>query len=265
MTVLLGHAVSNEFGTAHGGAMGDQTGKEITTRPWYSSGNGWEYLLICRDPAMRENAAQYMEAIQANEAYGYSQDSGQRWNGYKAILANNGVVDGASGDFDCATLCLACYLLSGLAHAASGYTGSMYSSLMATGMFIAYSDAAHLTSDAYAVRGALYLRKGHVAMALSNGRLASVDADEPDDALDDAPSGEDVETEAPYVLVLRKSVSVRVGASKQSALLGIAHQGDHLAFCEKDPSTGWYRVMWNGAPAYISNRADLTRLVGADT
>ena len=116
-----------------------------------------------------DRAATFMEQIVPDPAFGYSQHAEQRWSGYKAIVANGGKVKGAKGDFDCSTLCLACYILAGLDHAPSGYTGSMYKTIMATGAFDAYTDAAYLSSGDYAKRGALYLRKGHVAMALNDG------------------------------------------------------------------------------------------------
>ena len=43
MAVRIGHASIDENGNASGGRAGDQTGKELCTRDWYTK--GWNVLL----------------------------------------------------------------------------------------------------------------------------------------------------------------------------------------------------------------------------
>ena len=169
MAVRIGHAVSDERGGKTGGIPGDQTGKEIRIDTWYARKDGWDYYLECKDAQMAERAARYMERICAGN-FGYSQEQKARWSGYRAIAAVCGFVEGACGDFDCSSLAIACYILAGLTHPASGYTGSMRASLQKTGMFAAYTDPPRLVTSDYARRGSLYLKEGaHVLMCLEDG------------------------------------------------------------------------------------------------
>ena len=43
------HASINEKGTITGGAPGDQTGKEICVRSFYTPSYGWDYVLRCKE------------------------------------------------------------------------------------------------------------------------------------------------------------------------------------------------------------------------
>lgn len=266
MTVRLGHAVMDEYGKngKDGSQIGDQTGKEIAVRDWYASGSGWQYLLVCTDSEMADRAASYMEQICADRNFGYSQKAGQRWSGYKAIVANGGKVKGARGDFDCATLCISCYILAGLNHAASGYTGSMCASLMATGKFRSHEDTQHLSSGDYAKRGALYLRRGHVAMALNDGPLAGgaipiIGSAPPVNEEVQPPPNEEVD--GPSVRVIGGNVNVRTGPGTLYPVLFTAHRGDTFPFGEVDDDTGWYGIETAYGPAFISNKASLTEFM----
>lgn len=166
--IKIGHAVYDENGKSSGGKLGDQTGREIRTQEWYVSGNGWDYLLVCLDKALAEKAAAIMSAICSNNAYGYSQTA--RWTGYNSIEANGGNIAKGKGDFDCSSLVLSCYIFAGLNIPADGYTGNLRSKLVATGKFKAYKASKYVSTDAYAERGALYLREGHhVCMSLEAG------------------------------------------------------------------------------------------------
>jgi len=44
MSVKLGSARIDENGQAHGGAAGDQIGKEVSTQSWYAHSKGWVLL-----------------------------------------------------------------------------------------------------------------------------------------------------------------------------------------------------------------------------
>ena len=245
MEVKIGHAVQDERGKASGGALGDQTGKEILVTTWYNRAGGWDVYLECTDTGLAERAARYMERICAGN-YGYSQSA--RWTGYKAIKAAGGNVEAAKGDFDCSSLVVSCYIFAGLNHAATGYTGSIRKSLLATGKFREYTDAKHLASADYAKRGGLYLKAGkHVLMCLSDGSKA----------------GQSTATglPPPYIEVIGGSVNVRKQASTSGALLFTAHRGDAFQYVAPDMNTGWHGICTHKGAAFISNRANLTRLV----
>ena len=164
MGIKIGHASIDENGKIAGGKAGDQTGKEICTREWYSK--PWNVYLVCTDPKLAEKAAKIMEQICANINFGY--DQSQRTTGYDSILING--ISRARGEFDCSTLIAACYKIAGLPISIHNTTATLRKALLDTGKFKAYTDKAHIASDEYAKRGAIYLREGkHVVMALENG------------------------------------------------------------------------------------------------
>ena len=70
MSVLIGHASISEEGTING-TKGDNNGKEVCTRTWYSK--PWEYMAIHPDPSVRERHAKAIEQACANNHIGYGQ------------------------------------------------------------------------------------------------------------------------------------------------------------------------------------------------
>ncbi len=165
MPIKIGHASIDERGKISGGKAGDQTGKEIRIREWYSK--PWNIYLECIDKGIADKAASFMDQICADNNYGYDQI--ERWTGYYAIRKNADQVAGAKGEFDCSSLVITCYLLAGVAMSADGYTGNLKSKLLATGKFKCYADKKYLLTDTYAKRGAIYLKEGnHVVMALED-------------------------------------------------------------------------------------------------
>lgn len=248
MSILIGHAVMDENGGIDGAMMGDQTGKEITTRKWYKRTGGWNAYLQPLDLSMAENAATYMRLICDNAAYGYSQPN--RWTGYKAIQAlvkkGASVTDAiaqSNGDFDCSSLVISCYIFAGLDHAASGYTGSIAKSFKATGKFKLLAEDKYIGSDTYAQRGGVYVGKGHTLMCLENG------------------SGHEEPVTGAYVLVKGGSVHVREGAGTEYPKLYTAHAGDKLPYQEIDEDTGWYWVDTPHGIGCISGKKNLTVLI----
>lgn len=246
MSVKIGHAVQDEHGGSTGAMPGDQTGEEIRIQNWYNRSGGWTYYLECTDATLAERAAKLMEQICNSPAFGYSKTT--RWTGYNAIKANGGKVDGAAdSNFDCSSLCIACYVLAGLNHKASGYTGSMKSTLLATGKFKAYTDAEHVTSCDYAKRGGLYLAPGkHVAMVLSDGPKAE--------------KSEADEIDPPYVETLGR-VYIRTGPGTSSSRLAVAAKGSKFPYYETDADTGWYWIGTRYGDACITGNPKYTRLV----
>jgi len=175
MAIKIGHASIDEKGKISGGKIGDQTGKEIFIRNWYSK--PWNVYLECTDPVIADKAAKYMEQICKDDNYGY--DQGQRLTGYNSIVANKGKVKGGKGEFDCSSLVASCYKLAGLNISPALTTRNMRSALLATGKFKAYTGAKYIKSDAYAKRGGIYLKEGsHVVMALEDKQIEKSDTDE---------------------------------------------------------------------------------------
>lgn len=171
VAILIGHASISEHGTING-TPGDQTGKEVCTRLWYSK--PWNVMLICTDKSIAAKAAQQMRYACDNDNIGYGQND--RTTAYASAKANgNTFANVKKGNTDCSQLIASCYIFAGLTSISpNAYTGNLRAALLATGKFKVYTDSAHLTSDAYAEIGAVYLKEGsHVVMALENGSKAS--------------------------------------------------------------------------------------------
>lgn len=249
MAIKIGHASISENGSIQGTA-GDQTGKEICTRAWYNK--PWNVYLEPLDADMAERAAVYMEQICADPDFGYSQPN--RWKGYNSILNNGGKVAGAKGDFDCSALVLSCYILAGLSIAATGYTGNMKNILLGTGKFKAHTDAAHLTTDAYAVRGGIYLKEGsHVVMALEKGSKAGGTQKAPAAVENKSYIGKGIGT-----AVAKTNMNVRDASNTSGKSIGGVAKGKSVEVLEK-LGNGWYKIVWPGAAcgyAYTSNASN---------
>ena len=242
MSIRIGHAVMDELGKTIGAVPGDQTGKEIALGTWYaknSAGRVWQYYLECTDSAMAERAAQYMEQICADSAFGYSQGKTQRWDGYRSILANGGVVSGARGDFDCSTLIISCYIFAGLRIDPDGYTGNLRAKLLATGKFKSYSDSAHISTDKLAKRGGIYLRNGHVLMALEDGGGAGGTSDTGDLNV----IGKIIVDE------INKWCNVRSGPGLEYTIVGRAKKND--TYSVYGVADSWYQIDYNGSVGYL--------------
>jgi hypothetical protein len=167
MKVKIGHAVGDENGGGYNGKAGDQTGKEIRVQDWYNRKGGWGVVLECTDTAMADRAANFMERICNSPHYGY--DRTDRKTGYTAIKnANMDVENAADSEFDCSSLCYACYIFAGLKLPRIGSTRSMEKDFLATGKFVAHKSDDWTNSPDKATRGCLYLTAGsHVAMVLT--------------------------------------------------------------------------------------------------
>lgn len=256
MKVLIGHAVMDEDGGIDGAIVGDQTGKEIATRDWYNRSGGWGVYLEPLDSAMASRAAKFMLDICGSSAFGYSQRN--RWGGYQSIKANGNVVAGAAtGDFDCSSLCISCYIFAGLNHKASGYTGSMEKTLLATGKFKAYRDSEHLESADYAKQGGLYIMAGkHVAMCITSGEKADTtptynpgtEQGDADEDFSNVPVGAYVE--------MLGNVRVRTGPGANFPKLFTASKGTKLPFIESEENAKgeiWYIVETDKGDGYVSS------------
>ena len=110
--VWIGGAHIDERGQAHGGAAGDQTGKELSIRKYYRHKLGWR---VFRAPAthLRQRIAEAMIAACENPCIGY--DQYQRESLYKAAAIhgfNPALVD-TPCETDCSALVRVCCAYAG--------------------------------------------------------------------------------------------------------------------------------------------------------
>lgn len=176
MSVIIGHASISENGTTSGIA-GDQTGKEVCTREWYSK--PWNYMAVHPDPKVREKHAKAIEQACANDNIGYN------WYGTNDRNSLNTLAKKVNYDLSEVELCNCdCSSLQNVAAVASGAAGVTYGSngwttatmkaaLQAAGYKI-ITDSTYLTSAEHCVRGAIYVNTSkHTVCGLSNGSKAN--------------------------------------------------------------------------------------------
>lgn len=174
MSVRIGHASIDERGNASGGAAGDQTGKEICIRNWYSK--GWVVLLRAKDPAVGKKIAESCIAACNNENLGY--DQGGRNTGLqeaKKVGWDFSRIT-AKAEFDCSSLASACVEAAGVSVWDGGNaptTRTLEKVLTATGAFEALRTAKYLSGTDYLLEGDILLKPGfHVVVVLDDGANA---------------------------------------------------------------------------------------------
>lgn len=174
MAILIGHASIDEHNKASGGTAGDQTGKEVCTRTWYSK--PWDFVLRCKNSTMAEKMASACEKGCANQLIGY--DQSQRNTLYtqaKAVNYDLSRIQTAC-ECDCSSFMTVCALAAGvkLTYGSNApTTATMKNVFVATGEFELLTDKNYLSSDNYLKRGDILVKAGsHTVMALQNGAKA---------------------------------------------------------------------------------------------
>lgn len=167
MAIKIGHAVYDENGKASGGTAGDQTGKEVCTRKWYNK--PWTAVFRATDSVAAEKIAVAMEQACANSKIGYNQKKRTTlYTQAKAKAWDLSKITTAC-DCDCSALVAVCVNAAGIPVAGTMYTGNEKSLLTKTGKFDVLTDAQHLITDGYLMRGDILLGNGHTAVVLENG------------------------------------------------------------------------------------------------
>lgn len=177
MAIKIGHACIDENSRAKGGVAGDQTGREVTTRSWYSC--GWNAILRCTDSSKAEKMAKACEAGCANKNIGYDQNQRNTLNAIAKTVDYDLSKITKPCECDCSSFMSVCAQAAGIdipyTSGNAPYTGNMKDKFTSTGYFKAYTDSKYLTSDKYLKRGDILLKSsGHTAMVLENGSLAVV-------------------------------------------------------------------------------------------
>ena len=106
MSIIFGSARVDEKGGYVGGVAGDQTGKEVSTQPYYMHKHGW-YCLRPKSPSDAIKIANAMKAACANDNIGY--DQGNRFGIITAIQKYGSMKKiTTKTEGDCSTLVRAC-------------------------------------------------------------------------------------------------------------------------------------------------------------
>ena len=172
MAVRIAHSSIDERGKASGGAAGDQTGKEVCIRNWYSK--PWEECLIPINADIGARVSNAMVAICNNNNIGY--DQGDRNSLKKQAVAVN-------WDFSRITVKCECDCSSAISVAvescgakvpySSGNaptTRTIADALVKSGYYKRSTDKKYLTTSDYLGKGYILNKKGsHVVCAIDNG------------------------------------------------------------------------------------------------
>ena len=174
MSVRIGHASIDERGKAKGGAAGDQTGKEVCIRTWYSK--PWKVLLRAKDENVAERMAQACEAGCRNDNIGYDQNQRNTLH-TQAQKTGYDLSKVGKCETDCSAFMTVCAIAAGVT--ALEYSGNapttstMRAKFTASGAFSALTAAKYLTGTQYLKRGDILLAPGsHTAMVLDTGAAA---------------------------------------------------------------------------------------------
>ncbi len=174
MGIRIGHASISENGTTKGQA-GDQTGKEVCIREWYSK--PWDYVAVHPDADIREKHAAAVEAACRNDNIGYNwfgeSDRNSLYRLAKAVNFDLSKVGKCNCDCSSLQNVAAVASGSGATYGSNGWTTStMKAALVALGYKI-ITASTYLISSAYCVRGAIYVKSGsHTVTGLDNGANA---------------------------------------------------------------------------------------------
>lgn len=174
MSVRIGHASKDEKGTLKNGIAGDQTGKEVYIREWYS--RPWNYVIRAKSYTVRELIAICMEKACMNNNIGYDQNQRNtlltqaRKVGYDPSRVT------VPCETDCSALVSLCCMYAGISEytlTISGNsltTSTLRKKLKDTGLFYVYNTSDYVSKSDNLMRGDILLYEGHhVAVALDNG------------------------------------------------------------------------------------------------
>lgn len=168
VAVKIAHASIDENGKIAGGKAGDQTGKELCIRNWYS--HPWNKVIRAKSPEVAEKIAKSAEQACANNCIGYDQK--QRTTLYDLAKAKSWDLSKITTkcECDCSSLVAVCVNASGITVSKDIYTGNESKALQATGAFTVLMTKGYTDYDSYLMRGDILLKEGaHTAVVLSNG------------------------------------------------------------------------------------------------
>lgn len=173
--IRIAHASIDENGKAHGGKAGDQTGKEVCIRTWYSK--PWDFVLRCKKRDKAELMAQACEDICNNPNIGYDQYQRNTLK-HQALLCHYIIksIKTPCG-CDCSSMMTVCAECAGIAipynSGNAPTTSTMKTAFTKTGEFEVLTDKKYTTKSEYLLRGDILVKAGcHTVMVLDNGELS---------------------------------------------------------------------------------------------
>ena len=171
MAIKIGHASIDENRKIKGGSAGDQTGKEVCTRSWYTT--GWEYVLRPKTKELAEKSAKACEKGCANNNIGYDQNQRNTLNTQAKKVGYDLSKITTKCECDCSAFMTVCALAGGarIEYGSNAPTTStMKTRFLLSGDYEVITLSKYLTSDKYLKRGDILVKAGsHTVMALEDG------------------------------------------------------------------------------------------------
>ena len=257
MAVTICHASIDERGKANSGAAGDQTGKEVCTRAWYSK--PWNVMLRYKDSSIAKKAAAIAKKLANSNLVGY--DQYQRNTLYQALKSCGWDVDkyiksGKKTETDCSAFMYACYccLISSMRSDGNAPTTSTMQSFYTKHGFTAYTDSKYLTTDANLKVGDVLVKaSAHTVMAITAGSNTSSSSGTA--TANTGASSSLNKTEKWRGKVTASSLNVRSWAGTGNSVLRSLAKGTKVSVCDtvKDSKgADWYYIKESGKYGFVS-------------
>lgn len=170
---IIAHASIGDNNTIKNGVAGDQTGKEVCKRSWYSK--PWSCVIRFTDPEMRERVAKCMEMAADNNHIGYDQNQRNTLLN-KARKYNYDVSKVAENcETDCSALVSVACMYAGVPesaltlHGNCATTRTLRQILKATGEVDIFTTPLYTSKSEKLLRGDILLKEGsHVAVVVQS-------------------------------------------------------------------------------------------------
>ena len=164
MSVLIAHASLDENKNIKGGKAGDQTGKEVCIRTWYSK--PWNVMIRFKDPQKAEKLAQDMEWAAENKNIGYDQNQrNTALNKSRKFNYNLSKVNEPC-ECDCSSLVSIACMYAGVPESSLTLQGNCATTrtlrnlLKNTGLVDVYTTLPYLTNASRLKRGDILIKEG---------------------------------------------------------------------------------------------------------
>jgi hypothetical protein len=243
MAVYLASAHGDERGQAHGGVAGDQTGNELSVRPYYVHSKGWRVFR----PLDSEKGLLIAKAAKAacdNPNFGY--DQWQRNTAYN--VAQKVGFDPSKVDTPCETDCSAlvrlCCAYAGI-DVRNFDTSTEAAALMATGQFEELTGSKYTRSGDNLRPGDILVTatKGHTETCISYGKYSAPAEPEP----------EKPATGRKVVVIQGGSCWVRTAPNTKAIKLGAVTAGTQLPYGGQSIN-GWHLVDYKNRNGWVSGK-----------
>ena len=165
MSTQITHASIDERGKIAGGKAGDQTGKEVCTRSYYSK--NWNVVVRFKLPEMREKVADCMVKAANNPRIGYDQGQRRTLLDYARNVGYDPSKITTPCECDCSSLVTLACLYAGIREASlvvngnPATTSTLRKRLQATGAVDVFTSKDFTASDKKLIRGDILINEGH--------------------------------------------------------------------------------------------------------